>query len=581
MRGHLGKLTGTIWVACSKCMIAALIPAVLGTIVLPATDAQAEMRVKLKDGRVLTLPVEPGEVDSVTFPGSPGATSGTLKLQPIRRAADQIKDDEKSIQTSRDAERRALDAAKAAEAAAGAAAAAAETAKREAAAATQARKQAEGAARTAPKGIAAPAPRSAPSIVRRPSGGKSSGPMKRPGPARRAAMVLKVGPGQKYDVPSKAAKAARDGDTVEIAAGIYVGDVAEWYAHNLTIRGVGGRAHMNAKGKSLGGKATWVIIGNNATIENMEFSNSRVRDRNGAGIRLEGRSLTVRNSYFHDNQMGILTGAKKDSDILIEGSEFARNIVDYKKTGSLGHNIYIGQVRSFTLRNSYVHSAAWGHNVKTRAAETRLLYNRIIDGRDGSSSYLVDLASGGRAWLVGNVIQQGKNADNWAIVSFGAEKRAVSDQIALINNTIINSRGSGIFLQNRSPGSAKLINNIFAGAGTLVKGPAELRNNLIVKSISVGIVGSLIGNARADQGAGDLAGNFTARHAGFADPGKMNFSLTDKSPARNIGAEPGLVNGWPSRPSSHYIHPRRQIARPNDGKIDIGAYEFIAPKPKR
>lgn len=586
MKGHLGISTGSLRAACSKYLRVALMPAMLCIAVLPGTDANAEMRVKLKDGRVLTLPVDPDEVDSVTFPGKPGVAPGVLKLQPIRRAADQIKDDKKSIQTSRDAERRALEAAKAAEASAKSAAEAAASAKREAAAATRARVQAEGAARIAPKGIAAPSARPASPIVRRPapknsSGNKSAGAKKPAGVARRAALVLKVGPGQKYDVPSKAAKAARDGDTVEIAAGVYVGDVAEWYADNLTIRGIGGRAHMNAKGQSLGGKATWVIIGDNAVVENLEFSNSRVADRNGAGIRLEGRSLTVRNSYFHNNQMGILTGSNRDSDILIEGSEFANNIVDYKKTGSLGHNIYIGRVRSFTLRNSYVHGAAWGHNIKTRATETRLLYNRIIDGRDGSSSYLVDLANGGRAWLVGNVIQQGKNADNWAIVSFGAERRAASDQLAMINNTIINDRGSGIFLQNRSPGTALLINNIFAGPGTLAKGPAEMRNNLIVKSVSSGIVGSLIGSAKADSASGDLAGNFTARSAAFADPGKMNFALTAKSPARNIGSEPGLVNGWPARPSAQYMHPRRQAPRPNDGKIDIGAYEFADPKPKR
>lgn len=581
MRGHLGISTGVLCAACSKYLLGALACVVLCAIVLPAADIRAEMRIKLKDGRVLTLPVEPDQVDSVTFPGKPGAAPGTLKLQPIRRAADQIKEDQKSIQSSRDAERRALAAAEAAEAAAKAAAEAASAAKREAAAATRARVQAEGAARSAPVGIAAPRARSAQPIVRRPAAKNSSGAGKPSGIVRRKAMILKVGPGQKYDVPSKAAKAARDGDTVEIAAGVYVGDVAEWYADNLTIRGVGGRAHMNAKGQSLGGKATWVIVGDNAVVENLEFSNSRVADRNGAGIRLEGRSLTVRNSYFHNNQMGILTGSKKDSDILIEGSEFARNIVDYKKTGSLGHNIYVGRVRSFTLRNSYVHGAAWGHNIKTRAAETRLLYNRIMDGRDGSSSYLVDIANGGRVWLIGNVIQQGKNADNWTIVSFGAERRAASDQLAMINNTIINDRGSGVFLQNRTAAAAILVNNIFAGAGTLAKGPVTLRNNLIVKSVSGGIVGSLIGSAKANSASGDLVGNFTARSAGFRDPGKMNFALTEKSPARNIGAEPGLVNGWPSRPSAHYIHPRRQAPRPNDGKIDIGAYEFAAPKPKR
>ena len=581
MRGHLSISTGALKAACSKCLLGVLMPAVLCAVMLTGADTRAEMRVKLKDGRVLTLPVDPDEVDLVTFPGKPGAASDILKHQPIRRAADQIKDDQKSIRTSRDAERRALEAARAAEAAAKTAAEAAETAKREAAMATKARVQAEGAARVAPKGIAAPQARPASPIVRRPALKKPSGAERTSGAARRAAMVLKVGPRQKYDAPSKAAKAARDGDTIEIAAGVYVGDVAEWYADNLTIRGVGGRAHMNAKAQSLGGNATWVVIGDNAVVENLEFSNSRVADRNGAGIRLEGRSLTVRNSYFHNNQMGILAGSKQDSDILIEGSEFAHNIVDYKKTGSLGHNIYVGRVRSFTLRNSYVHSAAWGHNVKTRAAETRLLYNLIVDGRDGSSSYLVDIANGGKAWLVGNVIQQGKNADNWTIVSFGAERRAASDQLAMINNTIINDRGSGVFLQNRSPGTATLINNIFAGAGTLVKGPAALRNNLIAKSASSGIVGSLLGSARAGFASGELAGNFTARSAGFVDPGKMNFAITEKSPARDIGAEPGLVNGWPARPSAHYSHPRRQAPRPNDGKIDIGAYEFALPKPER
>lgn len=581
MTGHLGISTIAGSAIRNNRILAVGIAGMLCIFGLPVADAGAEMRVKLKDGRVLTLPVEPDQVESVTFPGKAGTPPGVLKLQPIKRAADQIKEDEKSIRTSRDAERRALEAAKAAEAAAKTAAEAAAAARREAVAATRARARAEGAARVAPKGTAPPSARAPSPIVRR------SPPTARPGkakPARgvsRAAKVLKVGPGQEFDVPSKAAKAARDGDTVEIAAGVYPGDVAEWNADNLTIRGVGGRAHMNAKGRSLGGKATWVIVGDNAVVENIEFSNSRVRDLNGAGIRLEGSGLTVRNSYFHDNQMGILTGRKPDSDILIEGSEFARNIVDYPKTRRLGHNIYIGRVRSFTLRNSYVHSGAWGHNIKSRAAQTRLLYNLIVDGRDGSASYQVDLANGGRAWLVGNVIQQGKKAENWALVSFGAEARAASDRLAMVNNTLINDRGSGVFLQNRSPGTATLINNILAGSGTPANGPATLRNNLMVKSVTAGIVGSLIGSGRAGPTSGELAGNFTARSAGFVDPGRMNFALTENSPARNIGVEPGLVNSWPSRPSAQYLHARRQVPRPNDGKIDIGAYEFSAPTAKR
>jgi len=83
-------------------------------------------------------------------------------------------------------------------------------------------------------------------------------------------------------------------------------------------------------------------------------------------------------------------------------------------------------------------------------------------------------------------------------------------------------------------------------------------------------------NSKARRGQNGLAGNFIAPRAGFANPGQMNFALTPTSPARNIGAEPGIVNGWPARPTAQYIHPARTVPRPNDGRIDIGAYEFLA-----
>jgi len=65
-----------------------------------------------------------------------------------------------------------------------------------------------------------------------------------------AARVLKVGNGKSYSLPSQAAADARDGDTIEIDAGLYLRDAAIWRANNLTIRGVGGRAHLEADGVS-------------------------------------------------------------------------------------------------------------------------------------------------------------------------------------------------------------------------------------------------------------------------------------------------------------------------------------------
>ncbi|MGH8603070.1 MAG: right-handed parallel beta-helix repeat-containing protein, partial [Gammaproteobacteria bacterium] len=192
------------------------------------------------------------------------------------------------------------------------------------------------------------------------------------------AAIIEVGPGKKYAKPSEAATAAEDGDIIEIMAGTYVYDVAIWVQNDLTIRGAGGRAHLQADGAAADEKAIWVIKGDNATIENIEFSGARVRAKNGAGIRQEGTNVTVRNCYFHHNEMGILTDDDEASEIVVERSEFAANAVagDYEEGGSIGHNIYIGRMGRFELKFSYVHDGHIGHNVKTRAVESHILYNR-------------------------------------------------------------------------------------------------------------------------------------------------------------------------------------------------------------
>src|SRR3954447_11094138 len=73
--------------------------------------------------------------------------------------------------------------------------------------------------------------------------------------AATAGRTLQVGPGRTYQKPSQAAAAALDGDTIEIDAGLYSGDVCAWYRNDLVIRGVGGFAHLDAAGQSSQGKA--------------------------------------------------------------------------------------------------------------------------------------------------------------------------------------------------------------------------------------------------------------------------------------------------------------------------------------
>jgi hypothetical protein len=460
---------------------------------------------------------------------------------PAERAAAQMKEQRDAARGAAEAAARAARAADEADAAAKAAVAAAAAAKKaqveaeraakDAAAADQAAGRASGGdARVAPPTAPAPA---APPV------------------ASRGPMTLQVGPDRPYKRPSEAAAAARNGDTVEIDAVVYSGDVAVWRANDLTLRGVGGRAQLKAAGNAAEGKAIWVIKGNNTVVENVEFSDCRVGDNNGAGIRQEGAGLTVRNSVFRDNDDGILTGSNADSDVTIESSEFAANGFGDGRS----HNIYIGAIRSFTLRNSFVHHAKIGHNVKTRARTNLILYNRILDGADGTSSYAVDLSNGGTAILIGNVIEQGPQTDNSVIISYGAEGGPGGAALTMVGNTVVNDRPQGgIFITRKLPGPSALIDNIFVGPGSF-QIEATTKANLFVAT-------------HAPEG------NFSASDAGFVDRAKLDFRLKKGSPAIDKGVDPGETDGQSLRPAFEFVPPASARPRPKHGPLDIGAYEY-------
>src|SRR5688500_10305810 len=76
-----------------------------------------------------------------------------------------------------------------------------------------------------------------------------------------SAATLLVGQDKFYKTVRAAAEAAQSGDLVLIDAGVYSRDVARWKADNVTVRGVGGRAHLRADGAEVGGKGIWIVSG--------------------------------------------------------------------------------------------------------------------------------------------------------------------------------------------------------------------------------------------------------------------------------------------------------------------------------
>jgi hypothetical protein len=358
--------------------------------------------------------------------------------------------------------------------------------------------------------------------------------------------VLHVGPTETYKLPSQAAAAAHNGDTILIDAGTYTGDFTTWNASNLTIEGVGdGRVKLVATGLAIPNrKAIWVINGNNTTVENIEFTGAHDKaglDKNWAGIREQGSTLTVLNCYFHNNDEGILVNAGATSDITIKGSEFVANGYG----DGYSHNIYIGQVRTFTLEFSSSEDANVGHLVKSRAQTNYILYNSLIDGPTATTSYELDLPDGGASYVIGNVIEQGPKSENSTIIAY-AEEGAVNatQQLYLVNNTVVNDLGRGTFaLVAGHPSAVRLINNIFAGGGTVLSGTGTLTTNLV------------------------------SNNPGFVNRSAYNYQLVAGSPAINAGTAPGTVNGVNLTPVFEYAN-LSGVTRPKHGALDIGAFEY-------
>jgi hypothetical protein len=289
------------------------------------------------------------------------------------------------------------------------------------------------------------------------------------------AATLSVGPGKTYVAPCAAIAAAKDGDVIEIVGDwTYSGDVCAVARNNLTIRGVQGRPIIDAAGNNHGGKGTWVVTGNNVTVENVEMLGSKVRDRNGAALRLEGTNFTLRQAFIHDNENGILSNANRNSNILIEHSEFGHN----GHGDGQSHNLYIGEAKSLTFRYNYSHDAIIGHDLKSRAIVNMIAYNRFSStppGRPGSTasgkpSYEIDLPNAGTSYIIGNVIEQPAINDNTNIVAYGEEGVSNPAQdLYVINNIFLNDHTTGMFLfiSNKVSTPALVQNNLFAGPGTL------------------------------------------------------------------------------------------------------------------
>ncbi len=233
---------------------------------------------------------------------------------------------------------------------------------------------------------------------------------------------------------------AAPGEMITLAAGEY--DIADLKIEaDLTLRGQGAVVLYSSKPVAKG--LLNPLPGVSLTVENLTFRGARSPDKNGAGIRNDGRYLTIIDCVFERNENGVLSTGDRDGKIVITGSTFARN----GHGDGYSHGIYVLRASKLEIEESEFIATHIGHHVKSLADET-IIRDTLLDDADGTPSYAVDLSKGGRVLITGNTIIQSVDADNNTMINYDTSRGGAAQSLEIAGNKIVNRRRNGRFLRN-------------------------------------------------------------------------------------------------------------------------------------
>ena len=347
-------------------------------------------------------------------------------------------------------------------------------------------------------------------------------------PAAQAADAWVVGPEGTPMALAAAVAQAADGDTIELTPGEYRGTLV-LAQRRLTLRGKG-KVVVNGGNKAGEARALWTVRGGEVLIEGIEFRGARSTDGSGAGVRHEGGKLTLRQTQFFDNEHGLLATNDAQAELRIENSVFGQAP---KVEGGLHHLLNIGRIGKLSITGSRFQQGFEGHLIRSRARETVLAYNFINDGVRGGASYEIEIAAGGLATVIGNIIGQGVNGQNPVLLAYGTEGRAWErNELYVAHNTFVHygwlpAWFMRVFDDRIGPDTKVFaVNNLLVGPGVFwLAAPGEFSGN---RPVSRGMLQDIWTNG---------------------------FELPPGSMWRGSGIDPSRVNGQDLRPQAEFEWP--------------------------
>ncbi len=243
--------------------------------------------------------------------------------------------------------------------------------------------------------------------------------------AQSGAAYTVVESGRQFSRLQEAVSAIGGGSgTIRVANGVHQDCAVQTAGRIAYVAATAGQAVFD--GVTCEGKAALVLRGTAASVDGLTFTNMRVPDFNGAGIRLEHGNLAVSQSWFRDSQQGILTGADPDGSITVDKSTFTR-LGTCEGAGGCAHSIYVGDYGAASVTRSRFEAGRGGHYLKSRAAKVVVIGCSFDDSAGRQTNYMIDLPGGATGRIASNWFVQGPSKENHsAFIALAAEGKANS-----------------------------------------------------------------------------------------------------------------------------------------------------------